>query len=145
MYFKISVNNIAIHCCPSPSIHPLLSSCCHTIHCCPLPPLIPMPLSCHRAINRRPLPIAIETPLRSPLLSLPSSHLLPSNYQCAIHRPSWSSIHHHCTVNCCCAVNRCQAVHHCRALNCCLLTMWYNCVSMYSTLLYFFLGKGVAG
>ena len=76
-----------------------------TIYCRPMPSIHPLPLSCRRAVHRSPLPIAVETPLCRPLLSSPSSRLLPSNCQHAIHCPSRSSVHHRRAFNCCRSVN----------------------------------------
>jgi hypothetical protein len=105
---------------PSPSIHPLLSSCCRAVHRCPLPSITIDYIAIESPSSQ------VEMPLRCLLLSLISSRLSPSNCQCAIHRPSQSSVHHRRAVNCCCTVNCCRAVQHCRSLNCCLLTMWYG-------------------
>ncbi len=72
--------------------------------------------------------IAIELlPFCCPLLSLPSSHLSPSNCCCTVHRPSPASIHCHCAVNCHWAVHLRQAVHRRCALNRRLSSGWLLC------------------
>ena len=79
---------------PSSSITVALAVHCRRAHAIPCPPpLSPSPLSRHRAIHCHPSPstsIAIESPLHRPLLSLPSSRLLPSRCapSIAIQHPS---------------------------------------------------------
>ncbi len=86
----------------------------------------PSPSTAHRCWDAIAPSIAVLAIEPSVAVELPMHH--PPSI--TVQRPSASR-----SVNCCCAVNCCQAIH--PTLNCCLLTMWYNCVSMmYSTLLY---------
>jgi len=121
----VKETSIAIHCCPLPSICPLLSSCRSAVHRRPSPS-IPLPL-----VAVAPS-IAVHYP--SPFRRCCAVHCCPRHRavycrqiaNAPSHRTLVSSIHHRRAVNCCRAVNRCRAVHYRRALNCCLLTMWYG-------------------